>query len=251
MKHLWNGFNMSISMFTILPCKAGIWDEKACKYLIPFYPIAGFFIGLIWYGLHYILQILSIPIMMETLILMVLPSVLSGFLHLDGFMDTSDAIGSRRNLEEKRKILKDSHVGAFAVIAALLWIFASFCSVYTILSEGKSVQSFLFIPIASRAFTGICVLNGRPISEQSYLTLYQKEKTKWQTLLQVAYLFLCIGIPCLLFDIRSVLTLVILLLAALLSARHAFLQLDGMSGDVSGYILTISELTALVAVALI
>jgi len=251
MKHLWNGFNMSISMYTILPSKSDVWDEKATKYLIPFYPVAGILIGLIWYGVYYVLQRFSIPIMLETLILMVLPSILSGFLHIDGFMDTSDAIGSRRSLEEKRKILKDSHVGAFAVIAVLLWMFASFCSIYSILIAGKHVVAFFLIPVVSRAFTGICVLNGKPISENSYLTLYQKEKAKWQTPLLVGYLFFSMLIPFLMGDFKTIGILVILLIAALLSAMHAFRQLEGISGDVSGYILTMSEIAAVFAMAII
>ncbi len=251
MKHLWNGFNMSIGMYTILPSKADIWDEKATKYLIPFYPVAGILIGLIWYGAYYALQQFPIPIMIETLILMVLPSILSGFLHLDGFMDTSDAIGSRRCLEEKRKILKDSHVGAFAVIAVLLWMFASFCCMYSILNTGKSVFAFLLIPVVSRAFTGICVLNGKPISQNSYLTLYQKEKANWQTPVQVGYLLLSLLAAFWIGNLKTGFVIGILLLAALLSLMHAHKQLKGISGDVSGYILTMSELAAVFAMAMI
>lgn len=242
---------MSISMYTIFPSKADVWDEKATKYLIPFYPMAGCFIGIFWYGLYLILQRLLVPIMLKTFLLMIIPSILSGFLHLDGFMDTSDAIGSRKSVEEKRKILKDSHVGAFAVIAILLWMFASFCGMYTILSEGKSVVSFFFIPIVSRAFTGICVLKGKPISKNSYLTLYQKDKAKWQMILQIGYLIVCIALPLLCLDIRTILIVLIMLTTALLSAKHAFKQLGGMSGDISGYIVTLSELAALLSVSIL
>lgn len=251
MKHLWNGLCMSISMYTILPIKSHVWDEKACKYLIPFYPFAGCLIGVLWYGLYRLLEGSFLPIMMKTFLLMALPAIISGFLHLDGFMDTSDAIGSRRSLEEKQRILKDSHVGAFAVIFVVFWLFASFCSMYTILNQGKEVVSFLFIPIVSRAFTGICVLSGKPISKKSYLTLYQKERRNWQIPLQIAYILGFSMLAFILGGVKTVAILAILLVTAIVMKRHAVHELGGMSGDISGYILTISEVVSMAAVAII
>ncbi len=45
-----------------------------------------------------------------------IPVFVSGGIHLDGFMDTMDALGSWGDKEKKLEILKDSHNGAFAVI---------------------------------------------------------------------------------------------------------------------------------------
>jgi len=46
----------------------------------------------------------------------VLLVALSGGLHLDGFMDTCDGLGSRAPRERALEIMKDSRVGAFGVI---------------------------------------------------------------------------------------------------------------------------------------
>ena len=58
---------------------------------------------------------------------MAVPLLVTGGIHLDGFMDTTDARSSYGDMEKKLAILKDSHVGAFAVIG---------CSFYLILSAG-------------------------------------------------------------------------------------------------------------------
>ena len=46
----------------------------------------------------------------------IIPLVITGGFHVDGFMDTVDAIRSYRSKEEKLEILKDPHIGSFAVI---------------------------------------------------------------------------------------------------------------------------------------
>lgn len=49
-----------------------------------------------------------------------LPWLVTGFMHLDGYMDVCDAVLSRRELATRQRILKDSHCGAFAVIGMVL-----------------------------------------------------------------------------------------------------------------------------------
>ena len=42
--------------------------------------------------------------------------LVTGGIHMDGYMDTMDALHSYGSREKKLEILKDSHIGAFAVI---------------------------------------------------------------------------------------------------------------------------------------
>lgn len=44
------------------------------------------------------------------------PLIITGGFHVDGFMDTMDALHSYQPRERKLEILKDSHIGAFSVI---------------------------------------------------------------------------------------------------------------------------------------
>ena len=54
-----------------------------------------------------------------------IPILVTGGIHLDGFMDTSDAIASWQTRERRLEILKDSHVGAFAVIGCAGYLLLS------------------------------------------------------------------------------------------------------------------------------
>ena len=55
-----------------------------------------------------------------------IPVAVTGGIHLDGLLDTADALSSYQSRERKLEILKDSHAGAFAVITACCYFLASF-----------------------------------------------------------------------------------------------------------------------------
>ena len=50
-----------------------------------------------------------------------IPIIITGGIHLDGLLDTADALSSYKSMEEKLEILKDSHTGAFAIIVGGAW----------------------------------------------------------------------------------------------------------------------------------
>ena len=51
-----------------------------------------------------------------------LPILLTGGIHLDGFMDTSDALASYGDRVKKAGDFKDPHTGAFAIIGLGLYL---------------------------------------------------------------------------------------------------------------------------------
>ena len=50
-----------------------------------------------------------------------IPLLVTGGFHLDGYMDTMDALHSYQKKEKKLEILKDPHIGAFSVIMARVY----------------------------------------------------------------------------------------------------------------------------------
>lgn len=84
-----------------------------------YYPIAGLLIGLVVSGGAWLLPML-LPPWPAAVLLLVLWTALSGGLHMDGWMDTADAVLSYRSRERMLEIMKDSRVGAMGVLAAVL-----------------------------------------------------------------------------------------------------------------------------------
>lgn len=251
MKRIVKGFAMAVSMFSIIPVPFSSWDDDATNLLIPCYPLVGGIIGLIWYGLYSMTENLSFPLMLKALLLTLTPLLLSGFLHVDGLMDTADAVFSRRDLKERRLILKDSHAGAFAVIAFTVFILSSFSGMFSMLEEAKPAFCLLLIPILSRGITGYCVLKLKPISESGYLNLYRRNKSKLHTMVPVFISVMVFLVPVILKDGRLFQVLLVEFVAGVLTARYVYRQLEGISGDLSGCILTVSELFAVIAAAVL
>ena len=80
------------------------------------FPYVGLIIGLILALLYGVLSPF-IPIMPLMLIIVVSEFLLTGGLHADGLMDTSDGLFSGRERERKLEIMKDSRIGSFGVVA--------------------------------------------------------------------------------------------------------------------------------------
>ena len=119
MKTYLYAFAMCQSMFCAIPAPQ-IWDEKAKDKMLLFLPIVGLEIGILWACLAWLCRLLHLHAMITALILSAYPYIATGFLHLDGYMDVTDSVKSWRDLERRREILKDSHVGSFAVIGIVL-----------------------------------------------------------------------------------------------------------------------------------
>ncbi|MBR6430626.1 MAG: adenosylcobinamide-GDP ribazoletransferase, partial [Oscillospiraceae bacterium] len=111
MKKVITGFFMSWGMFCAIPCPVKLWDEQARPMMLVCFPILGVLMGAIWTLLGFVLSKLQWGLFAAAL-MAVAPFLLTGFIHLDGFMDCCDAILSRRDLAERQRIMKDSHTGA-------------------------------------------------------------------------------------------------------------------------------------------
>ena len=96
-----------------------------------------------------------------TMVLVIVPVVITGGIHVDGLLDTSDALSSWRDREKRLEILKDSHAGAFAVITACVY-FMAFYGGYSQISDNWqtcNLRLWHWDSCMSRCFSGIGVLS--------------------------------------------------------------------------------------------
>ena len=114
-------FFMAFSLYSRIPVPQTEWNEKSMRWCICFLPAVGAAIGAAQGLLYWLLAHLSVGAVFRGAALTALPVLLSGGIHLDGFLDTCDVIHSYGTREKRLEILKDPHVGAFAVIGGLVW----------------------------------------------------------------------------------------------------------------------------------
>lgn len=124
MKQLWNSFKIAFSMYSRIPMPKSDWTKENMKYILCFFPAVGLVVGLLEILWAKICILHSVGMLAYTAGLVLIPVIVTGGIHLDGFLDASDALSSYQEKEKKLLILKDPHCGAFAVIACVSYFLA-------------------------------------------------------------------------------------------------------------------------------
>ncbi|ADD66954.1 cobalamin 5'-phosphate synthase [Denitrovibrio acetiphilus DSM 12809] len=104
------------------------------------------YVGFLLGGVFVTVALLLGDSFLTPLLILTLWVSLTGALHLDGLMDTADALFSHRDRERKLEIMKDSRSGAMAVVAAILLLLIKFESI----SQLTSLYIFFIIPALAR-----------------------------------------------------------------------------------------------------
>ena len=276
-------FFMAWGNFLSIPCPKKIWDNNLRKEMLSLLPLVGLIAGLIEFLLLMLVRSIYghgfFPIPVAAFILTLITFGISGFMHADGFMDCSDAILSRRDLEERRRILKDSTVGAFSVISMIFMVlgtYAAFTAItervmatiaisYTVAFKLMPVINALpviAIPVVSRATAGACVLGLKPMETSQYSE--EKNGRKHIPVLTVLVLAIVsiLGVITLILSSRisggaSLLSLYPLLVSAVgtllgtrISVALVSKNLGGMSGDIAGFSICMGELIGLILLSI-
>ena len=247
MKNYLTAFVMTQSMFCSIPCPWKKWEEKARPYMLLFLPVIGLEIGILWVLLDTLLSHFAIPKLVCGLAMCALPYLVTGFIHLDGFMDVTDAVCSWRDLERRRQILKDSHVGSFAVVWCVFLLIGGVVFFASVPAEAPGM-CLLFVPVVSRCCSAMAVLMLKPMSTSQYAQ--NMDTPKWHAAVLAILTLLCVAVGFIFWGKYG-----FVLLGGLagygLALRRSYRSLEGMNGDISGYCLTISELCAAAVLALL
>lgn len=241
-----HAFAMCQSMFCAIPSPWSVWDEEARDKMLLFLPLVGLEMGVLWTALAWLVTALGLPPLVAGLLLCAYPYAVTGFLHLDGFLDVTDAVKSCRSLERRREILKDSRVGAFAVIGSALLILTQF-ALFASVPEDANRWILLLIPAVSRCCSALAVTGLRPMSTSQYADQAKPKSHLWILAIQLCAALAAGFVLC----GRYGFALVGCLAGYALALRRGYKSLDGVNGDIAGYALTVGELCAVAVYALI
>lgn len=236
------GFFMAWGMFLALPCPLKIWNERARSKMVCCLPLVGLVVGGVWVLAAYAGRFLPPPV--GGLLIAAAPWLATGFLHLDGFMDVCDAVLSRRDLPRRQEILKDSHCGAFAVIGMVLLALGQWSMAMA--KEEIPLLPLLLIPVASRACAALAVLTLAPMGTSQYAAMTGKRAP--YVVFAAVVMAAAAVVPLALWGSLAPLAAA---LGYWLAVWYADRQLGGMSGDVSGFSLTLGELCGLAVLTLV
>ncbi|MBQ9458744.1 MAG: adenosylcobinamide-GDP ribazoletransferase [Oscillospiraceae bacterium] len=159
---------VAFGMYSALPVPRVTWNEKNMRYALVAFPLVGAAPALAWWGACALCELLALPQLLRGAILCVLPALVTGGIHLDGYADASDALASHAPREKKQEILHDPHCGAFAVIRLCVYFIAYFALCCAFEPTAESLWCALLTFVLSRALSGF-ELTALPIAKGSSL----------------------------------------------------------------------------------
>lgn len=236
---------VALSTYSAIPVPQFQWTEKNMKYAICFFPVVGAVCGAAlwaWFTLGHFLQVSSLFFAAAATSI---PLLITGGIHMDGFMDTVDALASHQTQERKLEILKDPHCGAFAV---------AYCGIYLLLYTGLIHELFeadcitVLCPtfVLSRSLSALCAVALPKARRSGMLYAYTAEATGYiPTLVLSLTSFLSGCAAILLSPLPGSLAVLSSLISVLLYRHIAMRQFGGVTGDTAGFFLQSCELACL------
>ena len=241
-KSLW----VAMSTYSVIPVPQFAWNEDSTKYSICFFPVVGLFCGgglAVWAVLC---RVLGVGSALFAAVSIALPLVITGGIHMDGYMDTMDALSSHQSMERKLEIMKDHHCGAFAVMYCVVYYllcFGLFCELHGRMGLiGCVCLGF----VLSRSLSALCALTLPKARRNGMLAAVTQHA---QTKRSVAVLvLLAAGLVLGLFALNVRVGGVTALLLFLWVWYYRSLtrkQFGGVTGDTAGFFLQVCELLIL------
>lgn len=250
MKNLLETVCVAFAMFSRVPVPHVEWNDRNMRYMLCAFPLVGAVIGLLLWGWTLLAAALALGPLLCAAGLTLIPVAVSGGIHLDGFCDTCDALASHAGPERRREILKDSHCGAFAVIALGCWLLLYCALAAELPAAGRTALALGLMHVLSRTLSGLAAIffpgaDARPGLLSTFRAAADSRRRAGALLL----LFFLLSAGGLIFLFWPAGTAAVLagLLTLLWLRRMAAQKFGGMSGDLSGWFLQVCELAMLAA----
>lgn len=170
MRKIINSFLVVLSFTSIIPAPIPEWTRDSLRYFCVMLPAVGVIFGGLWAVLWRVLSWPGLSEILRGFMMMLLTLSLTGGLHLDGLMDTCDAIFSHRDRETRLKILSDTHAGSFAVMSCVIILMAKTLLFSELLTLNPNPLTLITVPIYSRLGMSL-LLNNLPFAKSGGLAV--------------------------------------------------------------------------------
>ena len=218
-----------------------------------YFPLVGLFLGGVLAGIDWSLSLI-LPSSMVNAVIIIALLLLTGALHVDGFIDTCDALFGRRTPQERWQIMSDSRVGSFGVVGAFCLLLLLYVSLGGI-AEAYKMVALILMPALSR-WSIVYAIFAFPYAKPAGLGKTFKEQASWGKLAVATSLVLASTLGLLIIKglglIFAGLALIFMvwLIAAVLGL---FLQrrFAGLTGDSYGAINEVTQVFILIFFCLI
>lgn len=261
MKKMWNSFKIAFSMYSKIPMPQSEWTDENMSLAMCFFPWVGAVIGLVTWLVYQVGQwlagrqeavsagTLGSSTFFLTILLVLIPIFITGGIHLDGFLDTQDALSSYQPMERRLEILKDSHAGAFAIISCSVY-FLAYTGIYSMLTT-HAVKVIAISFMLSRTLSGlsvICFPQARKKGQGLVATFSESAEKRVNKRILVVYLIALSVLMLVAGGVPGVAAVVTALLVFWYYHHMSLSKFGGVTGDLAGYFLQMCEILMALAV---
>ena len=250
MKGLFQSFIIAFSMYSKIPMPRCEWKEENMAYAMCFWPWVGAVIGLLWYAWGMIGNHVNMNPAFFTAVLLLISVFVTGGIHLDGLLDTADAMSSWQTRERRLEILKDSHAGAFAVITGVVYFvfYYGVCSQLDMRGITAAAPGFML----SRTLSAYAIVTFPKARKDGTVAAFSRGASTRRVQAVMIIYGLCLAALMLWLDpLAGGATLVGAALVFWYYHHLAMKYFGGTTGVIAGWFLSICELVMALAVAVV
>ncbi len=215
------------------------------------FPVVGSIIGAFSGFLLWTAMAVGLPPLLSAIIAVAATILLTGGLHEDGLGDVADGFGGGKDATAKLKIMRDSRVGSYGVLALVLSVAARLAAFAT-LAEQLPPLSVVYILMASAALSRglmVAVVSHLPPARKDGLSATLSPSFASSIITYVLALAITVvALVAVMSATGIALAIITALVATLLLALVALRQIGGQTGDVAGAAQVIAEIACLFAV---
>ncbi len=246
-----NSFISALAMYSRIPVPEIEWNEKNHRYSLCFFPFIGLIIGFFEYLWGTFCEYYITGRFFYSVIAVAIPVMITGGIHLDGFCDVLDAKYSYAEKEKKLEIMKDSRVGAFAVIGIVIYFLVQ-SGFYSEISSENSFLSMTALFVISRALSGIGAITLKCAKKNGTLQNFSEPADRKITVFVLISVYTLCILWLIYIDILCGIGILAVSVLCFLYYRHfSYKTFGGITGDLAGYFLQMCEIVMLGTVLIV
>ncbi len=237
-------------MYSRIPMPNVEWKEENRRYALCFFPLIGAVIGGIFLLWNYVCGMLNFGAVIKGVLSVIIPIIVTGGIHLDGFCDVVDAKSSFGDKAKKLSIMSDPHIGSFAAIYLAVYLLLQI-AVYCEIGDTKTIVVIALGFVLSRALSGIGAVSFKSAKSDGTLQSFVKPAHRKITLTVLVVVAVITAFSMAYFSIFSGISAVIgAVLCFAFYRASAYKNFGGITGDLAGWFLQICELVIAVTALL-
>ncbi|MFJ3444060.1 adenosylcobinamide-GDP ribazoletransferase [Streptomyces sp. NPDC086081] len=255
-----DGVRFAFGTLTVFPVRVTRWDREAARGGMLCAPLAGLAVGAAAAATGLVLLLLGAGAPLAAVAGVAVPAALTRGLHLDGLADTADGLGSGKPAGDALRIMKQSDIGPFGVIALVLVLLAqaaALAQAYEV-SWARGACAAVVAGAAARLALTLAARTGVPAARPEGLGAAVAGVVPVRAALgaaaavtAVAAVAAAAGAALGPYDVvRGVLAVWLALAAAEALLRHCVRRFGGVTGDVFGGLAETAATVALVVLSL-